>query len=152
MIALNGQGKTKGMVGILKVESTCNQSLAAFNVNERTLHYRYLYYFLKSKYKQMRGLVGDDLRDGLSLSVLRELRIPVPSLQEQFAISNYSDNQIHVIKNMISKQEKMIELLKEHRASLITPRSNRQDRCKGISQGGERICQTNSMKLILKIT
>jgi type I restriction enzyme S subunit len=29
MIALNGQGKTKGMVAILCIPSTCNQSLAA---------------------------------------------------------------------------------------------------------------------------
>jgi len=29
MIALNGQGKTKGMAAILKIPATCNQSLAA---------------------------------------------------------------------------------------------------------------------------
>lgn len=30
MIALNGQGKTKGKVAVLKIETTCNQSLAGF--------------------------------------------------------------------------------------------------------------------------
>lgn len=30
VIALNGQGKTKGMSAILKIEATCNQSLCGF--------------------------------------------------------------------------------------------------------------------------
>jgi type I restriction enzyme S subunit len=40
MIALNGQGKTKGMVAVLKTETTCNQSLAGFICDEQDLHYR----------------------------------------------------------------------------------------------------------------
>ena len=39
MMALNGQGKTKGMCAVLKVETTCNQSLVGFICDEKKLHY-----------------------------------------------------------------------------------------------------------------
>ena len=35
MVALNGQGKTKGMSAILRIDSACNQSLCAFTCYER---------------------------------------------------------------------------------------------------------------------
>ncbi len=37
LMALAGQGRTKGMVAILEIEASCNQSLAAFVCDERYL-------------------------------------------------------------------------------------------------------------------
>lgn len=120
MIALNGQGKTKGSVGILKIQSTCNQSLAAFITEERYLHYRFLYYHLKSKYQLLRGLVGDNLRDGLSLALLRTLYIPLPKLEEQKRICDYLDQETSTIDSLTFKFQKMTDLLKEYRSTLIS--------------------------------
>lgn len=119
MMALNGQGKTKGKVAVLKTETTCNQSLAAFVCNEDKLHYLYLYYYLKSKYKEIRGLVGDGLRDGISLGLLKSLRMPLPTVKEQQEIANYLYNYDVEINKLISKNEGSIKLLKEYRQSLI---------------------------------
>ncbi|MDP3007467.1 MAG: restriction endonuclease subunit S [Methylococcales bacterium] len=47
VIALAGQGKTKGTVAILDIEVTCNQSLAAIVI--KNINYKYLFYWLKSK-------------------------------------------------------------------------------------------------------
>ena len=46
MLALNGQGKTKGMASIIKIPTTCNQSLLGMTCFNK-LHYRYLYYYFK---------------------------------------------------------------------------------------------------------
>jgi type I restriction enzyme S subunit len=119
MIALNGQGKTKGMVAVLKTETTCNQSLAGFICDEQDLHYNYLFYYLQSKYKQMRGLVGDDSREGLSLGLLKSIYISLPPLKEQRIISNYLDSRIRKTDTLIEKKQKQIELLKEERNAII---------------------------------
>ena len=119
MVALNGQGKTKGMAAVLKIPATCNQSLASFICDELFLHYKYLYYYLESNYKNLRGLVGDDLRDGLSLSKLKEIKIPIPTFSEQVIISSFLNKKTSQIDSLIEKKKRLIELLKEYRTAII---------------------------------
>lgn len=86
VIALNGQGKTRGTTGLIK-ESTCsNQSVVNIdpdnNMNSVFLHFQ-----LKYRYKLLRNLTGDNDRSGLNLTILRNYKIYTPEmeLQNQFA-------------------------------------------------------------------
>lgn len=119
MIGLNGQGKTKGTVGILEIETSCNQSLCGMIFNNRFIP-MYSYYFLHSQYKTLRGLVGEGKREGISVSFLGRFPICVPQIPEQQQIVNYLDEQTAKIDATISKEQKRIELLKEYRQSLIS--------------------------------
>lgn len=119
MVALNGQGKTKGTVAILKVQSTCNQSLAGFICNKEKLNPHYLYYYLSSKYKQIRGLVGDGQREGLNLSILAGFIVLLPSLQEQVSIVQYLDYQTSRIDQIIQQKELLLEKLQAKRQAII---------------------------------
>jgi type I restriction enzyme, S subunit len=120
LIALNGQGRTKGTVALLQTESTCNQSLAAFICDEEKLYHKYLYYFLESKYKEIRGLVGDGKREGLSISLLKSLYTPLPPISEQKMISNYLNKKITNMDLLVTKKESLIKTLQEIRRVLIT--------------------------------
>lgn len=120
VIALNGQGKTKAMSAILRIKSTCNQSLCGFKCDERNLHYTYLFYCFQTMYKYLRSQAGDDSRDGISAFSVTKQRIPVPSFDEQIAIAAYLDAKCAKVDNVISVQQKRIELLKELKQSVIT--------------------------------
>lgn len=120
MIALNGQGKTKGMSAILKTPSTCNQSLAGFICDEQELHYRYLFYFLQAKYKEIRGLVGDKRRDGITLGLLKTLYISLPPLYEQKEIADKIDKYLNSYRLLKEKIETEIKKIDEYRQSLIS--------------------------------
>ncbi|MBE8989436.1 restriction endonuclease subunit S [Nostoc sp. LEGE 12450] len=87
MIALNGQGKTRGSVGILQTSVTCNQSLAGFIVNHQICHPEYLLFYLDDKYQFLRDLSGDEGRNGLNLKLLREIEVSLPPLSEQKRIA-----------------------------------------------------------------
>jgi len=119
MIALNGQGKTKGMSAILEIEATCNQSLAALICDEKNLHYKFLYYYLQIQYRTIRGLVGDDARDGLNMSTMKEIFMPIPTLEEQVSIASYLDEKCALIDRVIEGKKKQIEILEEQRAAII---------------------------------
>ena len=119
MIALNGQGKTKATPAILKIETTCNQSLAGMICDKEKVHYEYLFYFLESKYKDLRGLVGESAREGISVSLLKSLYIPIPPLEEQFQIAKLLNQNFSKTNTLIEKIEKQIEQLKEYRQTLI---------------------------------
>jgi type I restriction enzyme S subunit len=117
VIAMNGQGKTKGMVGILDIETSFNQSITAFKFDD-SVSCKYIYYFIDSKYFDLRGLVGED-REGLSSALLKNIYFPLPPLKEQTAIANYLDHKTTQIENLITQKEQFITLLQEERTAVI---------------------------------
>ncbi|WKL58000.1 restriction endonuclease subunit S [Asticcacaulis sp. ZE23SCel15] len=86
VIALNGQGKTRGTVAILRTMATCNQSVVSINPNSHSqLLPEYLYFNLHGRYKEIRHITGDagNERRGLNMPLLRQISIPLPPLEEQ---------------------------------------------------------------------
>lgn len=103
MIALNGQGKTRGTVALLKTEATCNQSLVSISpINIEELMPEFLFYNLKMRYQELRRMTGDDGNDrrGLNMALIREIEIPLPPLA----------NQIEIVKNLKLVDESFQEL------------------------------------------
>lgn len=119
LMALAGQGKTKGMVAQLMFEATCNQSMAAI-IPASTLSSRYLYWWLTSNYRNIRNLSGGDNRDGLNLVLLGNIRCPIPNQYEQQAIAAFLDKETGRIDTLIAKKKALIEKLKEQRTAIIS--------------------------------
>lgn len=119
LVALAGQGKTKGMAARLEIDSTLNQSLAAI-VPGPSLEYRFLQYWLTSNYGNIRGLAGGDLRDGLNLQHIGSIQVPRPPVEEQRAIADYLDRETAQIDAFIAKNEELITLLTERRAAVAS--------------------------------
>lgn len=87
VIALAGQGKTRGTVAILRTSVCTNQSLAALVPNPEIVSGEYLYYYLKTQYSKLREVSsGDGTRGGLNLKMLRSYKVIVPSLKTQAQI------------------------------------------------------------------
>lgn len=92
VIALAGQGKTRGKVAITETELCTNQSLCSFICGEE-LDYRYLYYYLDGKYEHLRSISsGDGNRGGLNLRILSNYTIPVPNISVQRRIADALDS------------------------------------------------------------
>ena len=84
LIALNGQGKTRGTVAMLKMVATCNQSLVAIKPKDTdTLDSTYLYFCLKAMYRQIREITGDRERSGLNMPIIKDIKIPLPPIEVQ---------------------------------------------------------------------
>jgi len=85
LIALNGQGKTRGTVAILRMpKATCNQSLVAItSLSSSGLKPEFIFYILREMYTQIRALTGDEQRSGLNMPILRTIEIPLPPLAIQ---------------------------------------------------------------------
>ncbi len=118
MLALNGQGKTKGTAAVLAIETASNQSLASFIVDNAKVNNIYLYYFLKANYSNIRGLKGED-RDGLNLQLVSNIIIPLLDIKEQQKIADFLDKKTAQLDKVKSLLEEQIQKLKDYRASLI---------------------------------
>lgn len=120
VIALAGQGKTKGMVAIVDIDTTCNQSMGAIIPDKNKFITTYLYYWLLINYQNIRNLSGGDLRDGLNLELIADIECPMPPLEEQEKISFFIEKEIFIINQLNDKTNQVIDLLKERRTTLIS--------------------------------
>jgi type I restriction enzyme S subunit len=119
VMALAGQGKTKGMVAQMGMRATCNQSMAAivpYGVNAR-----FLFYWLSANYRRIRSGASDDLRDGLNLQMLGDIPCPVPgSHLDQERIANFLDDKTARIDALIAEKERLVERLVELRYATVS--------------------------------
>mgnify|MGYP000850031421 FL=1 len=118
MLALNGQGKTKGTAAVLAIESASNQSLASFIVDNKILNNMYLYYFFVANYYNIRGLKGED-RDGLNLQLVSNIVIPLFELEEQQKIVDFLDKKTVQIDKLIQIKNEQIKNINKQRQTLI---------------------------------
>jgi type I restriction enzyme S subunit len=86
LIALAGQGKTRGTVALLRTKATCNQSLICIAPKDRQrLLPEFIYVNLHGRYEEIRRMTGDsgDDRRGLNMRLVGRIQIPIPPLPEQ---------------------------------------------------------------------
>ena len=109
LIALAGQGKTRGTVAINYVESCINQSLGVILPN-KSFSSEYVYHNLDSRYDELRSLSsGGEGRGGLNLTLIKNIRIQFPpTITEQnliVKVLDCMDQIIEKIKSLIEKKK-----------------------------------------------
>ena len=119
VMALAGQGKTKGMVAQLGISTTCNQSMAAI-IPSQLIEARFLFWWLTANYQSIRNMAGGDLRDGLNLELLGNIQCPLPNSDEQTQIATFLDHETAKIDALVAEQRRLMELLKEKRQAVIS--------------------------------
>jgi type I restriction enzyme S subunit len=94
LVAITGQGKTLGHVGVLQIEATINQHLAYLQTNTDIAEPAYLRGYLETQYDYLRqvGAGGGSTKGALTCAFLRTLFVPLPStLDEQRDIADILD-------------------------------------------------------------
>ena len=114
VIALAGQGKTRGTVAVNDIELCTNQSLCAI-VPNKEVNYEYLYHNLKGRYRELRSMSGDvDGRGGLNLKHINSIKVVVPPMNEQMkfvSIAQQADKSIFELRKSIDAIDKVIKSL-----------------------------------------
>ncbi|MCD6433374.1 MAG: restriction endonuclease subunit S [Sulfurimonas sp.] len=103
VIALAGQGKTRGKVARTRIDLTTNQSLASITFNDSNINSDYVFHFLKTQYENLRQISsGGGTRGGLNLKMISNYKLPIPSLAEQERIVTIL-NKFDTLTNSISE-------------------------------------------------
>lgn len=122
LMALNGQGKTRGTVAMLRTVATCNQSLVAINPRPSSgLMSEYLYRNLQGRYGEIRRITGDDNTDrrGLNMNLVRAIQVPVPPLAEQERIVGILDEALDSITTARTNAEANMSHVQTLHASVL---------------------------------
>ncbi|SJM95118.1 Type I restriction modification DNA specificity domain protein [Crenothrix polyspora] len=116
LVALAGQGKTRGTVAINKIKLATNQSIAAIIPDNNLLNFHFLFYNLESRYEELRSLsFGDGGRGGLNLSILKDIQIDLPSKLEQQKIATV----LSAADKEITNHQNQLAALKHQKQGLM---------------------------------
>ncbi len=84
VIAMYGEGKTRGQIAELLIPATTNQACATLDnivYNQATVDY--VFFFFTHNYVQLRSKAGGSNQPNLNLNKIKESLIPLPPLAEQ---------------------------------------------------------------------
>jgi type I restriction enzyme S subunit len=119
LMALYGQGVTRGRVGMLSVAASCNQACAAISPCQKILG-RYLECYLRNAYSHIRSLGNETTQQNLNLDFVRKLELLLPPLEEQEAIKDVCNDRANDIDALVNNAIQGISLLQERRSALIS--------------------------------
>ncbi|WP_446918113.1 restriction endonuclease subunit S, partial [Klebsiella pneumoniae] len=88
LLAMYGEGKTRGQVTEIKISATCNQACAAIICDETKIITHFLKLRLLENYQEIRKAAVGGNQPNLNLNKVRDIFVLVPSLAEQQEIIN----------------------------------------------------------------
>jgi type I restriction enzyme S subunit len=133
LLAMIGEGKTRGQVSILNIEVTTNQNVAGLLLNNDFINSEYVWYFLLSRYESLRdnGLGG--AQPALNGERVGQIPIAIPPHEEQkeivrrveqlFAFADKIEARYTKAKVMLDKLPQSI-LAKAFRGELVPQNPN----------------------------
>lgn len=115
VIASAGQGHTRGQASMLCIDTYVNQSVLVLKPNPLFINPHFLYYNLDNRYNELRQLSdGTSTRGSLSGKILKDLKIYLPSLDEQQKIASILkslDDKIEVNRKINENLEQQAQAL-----------------------------------------
>ena len=127
LMAMYGQGKTRGQVAILDIDATINQACAAFHLKEDEVSTQYLFQYFLFNYENIRNLSNDGGQKNLSAEIIKKIPLDLPPIEEQKKIAAT----LSVWDSAIEKMEKLIDakesLLTEYGKELFGRTEQRQN-------------------------
>ena len=121
VIALAGQGKTRGTVAITAIKLCTNQSLCGVVIKDENIINKYVYYYLKTRYDDLRRISsGEGTRGGLNLKMIGSYYVPIPSLKIQSRIVSILDTFEASIANLEAQLKEREKQYEYYRNKLLT--------------------------------
>lgn len=96
LLAMIGEGKTRGQAAILNIPAAHNQNTAAILVSRTPCQPKYVYYFLQLNYENTRRVGSGNNQKALNKERVRAIRFPFAPVEEQVAIVKEIDERLSV--------------------------------------------------------
>ncbi|NLB62695.1 MAG: hypothetical protein GX801_01130 [Fibrobacter sp.] len=116
IIAMYGQGKTRGQISELLIPAATNQAVAAIQLcNKNDNHRRFIKIFFQNHYHEIRKLASGGAQPNLNLQKIITTKIPLPPLAEQQAIVS----RVEKLLAMVYELEQQVTARKDQSEQLM---------------------------------
>ncbi len=116
LMAMYGQGKTRGKVAVLGIDAAINQACAAISVKDVVLS-EFVFQNLAGRYDEIRKISNAGGQENLSGGLIKDISFKFPSIEsgEQQIIAE----SLTSLDNMIAAHAEKLEALKSHKKGLM---------------------------------
>ena len=125
LMAMYGQGITRGKVAILGIDATTNQACAAIKL-QSNYDTQFIFQNLMSRYEEIRDLSNDGGQKNLSAGIIKEIEVNYPEKREQIKIASF----LSVVDEKISQLTQKHQLLREYKQGMMQKLFSQQIRFK----------------------
>ncbi|HBB7783953.1 TPA: restriction endonuclease subunit S [Escherichia coli] len=135
LLAMIGQGKTRGQIALLKFEAAINQNCAAI-IFGKSQEPEFYYHYLLSQYENIRNLSNSAGQSNLSGALVKAINVLVPPYNEQKKIAQILstwDKAISVTEKLLTNSQQQKKVLMQQ---LLTGKKRLLDE-RGGRYGGE---------------
>ncbi|SDX38309.1 restriction endonuclease subunit S [Nitrosomonas oligotropha] len=115
LMAMYGQGKTRGKVAILGLEASTNQACAAITFHQNTISVQFVFQNLAGRYDEIRDLSNVGGQENLSAGLIKQIQITFPGLPEQTKIANF----LTAIDEKITQLTQKCDLLAQYKKGVM---------------------------------
>lgn len=117
LVAMYGEGKTRGKCSELLIEATTNQAIAGIVLNEKyPISRKFLKFYMFKNYADIRRQSSGGVQPNLNLSLVGNIIFPLPCLAEQTEIVAILESKLTACDQLaaeLAKQLRQAELLKQ---------------------------------------
>lgn len=110
IIAMYGQGATRGRTAKLGIEASTNQACAVlYNIDNSIIDTDYLWIYLMNEYERLRALASGNNQPNLNAQMIKNYEVVIPP----FSIQQKIKTVVHEMKVEIKKNKQKSEVLKQ---------------------------------------
>ena len=114
LMAMYGQGITRGKVAILGIDATTNQACAAIKL-KNGFETKFIFQNLMNRYEEIRDLSNEGGQKNLSAGIIKEILISFPEKEEQTKIASF----LSAVDEKISQLTQKHELLSQYKQGMM---------------------------------
>jgi type I restriction enzyme S subunit len=120
LIAITGQGKTRGTSAVLGIEATINQHIAYITPRAPVVTAEYLQLCLTAAYSTLRSMSDDSgsTKGALTCEDMKRFKLAVPPVEEQAKLVAAIAAETSAADTAIARTEREIALMQEYRMRL----------------------------------
>jgi type I restriction enzyme, S subunit len=120
LVAMYGEGKTRGMVSELLIEATSNQACAAIIFDGHAAKSKdYVKMFFLKNYNDLRLSASGGVQPNLNLGIIREIEVPFPPIWEQNLIVDEIERQFSIANSIDNTVEGCLKSSSNLRQSIL---------------------------------
>jgi type I restriction enzyme S subunit len=119
IIAMIGEGKTRGQAAILKIEASHNQNTAAIRVDNNSYLSELLYYYLFLKYQDNRKVGSGNNQKALNKERVKGIELPFLPIEEQHRMVQEIESRLSVADKMEESIAQSLQQAEALRQSIL---------------------------------
>jgi type I restriction enzyme S subunit len=119
MLAMIGEGKTRGQAAILNIDAAHNQNTAAILVSKTPCEPKYIFYFFLLNYENTRRVGSGNNQKALNKERVRALRFPFTSFEEQRVVVEGIESRLSVCDSIQQTIDTSLQQAEALRQSIL---------------------------------